>query len=900
MKQVIVLVLLFIASNLVAQNKILEPEYSVAGFFEVPNSGREVFDFNVGWHFYKGAIKGAEAVDFDDSNWDVVTTPHGLELNSTQASGNNHYQGEAWYRKHFTIPEGIGQKKMFIHFEAIMGKSKVWLNGELLAEHFGGYLPFGIDISSKVKKGEKNILSVWADNSDDPNYAPGKPNKRMDFNYFGGIYRDVWLVTTSNTYITNPNYVNKTAGGGLAVHYQNLSEKQVDVIVQADIANDESSINSVLVLYTLKSKDGRVLAKKLEKASIPASSSKQVKTTLKLKQPELWSPKNPYLHNLEVSILTKNKVILDGVKQKIGIRKIEFRGKDGFYLNNKAYEEKLIGSNRHQDYGYIGNALPNSGQWRDAIILKEAGCNVVRAAHYPADPAFMDACDELGLFFIEATPGWQFWNKTNPLFEQRIYEDIKNMVRRDRNRASVLMWEPVLNETRYSESFAKNAHDLVHTEVPGGNAFTVCDGHAIGNKYYDVLYSHPFKRGFYNRLVPNTPENNKADALNYDDEDRCFFTREWGDCVDDWGAQNSPSRCARRWGENAQMVQAIHYANPPYRYTSLEALANTPRQHIGGTLWHGFDHQRGGQPEPFYGGLTDVFRQTKYSYQLFKSQLKPNDDEPFIYIANEMTPFSPSDIPVFTNCEEVRLIKYQRDTLSIRPDREKFKMNSPIAIFKDEFYFADLKNLNRSGKKKFAYLEAQGLIDGEVVVSTKRVPSSRTKKVKLELAHKNISLVANGSDIITIIASVVDENGVVERLNNDVIKFEIEGEGKIIGDQTIMANPVKIHWGTAPLLIQSTTQSGEIKIKASVLEEGINNISRGEISFSSIPARVPLVFTDNPKVKQGLQDKEGNSAESSTVDELKNKVLLLEKELNEIKLKKVDKQQEVFEGGGEH
>ncbi len=186
--------------------------------------------------------------------------------------------------------------------------------------------------------------------------------------------------------------------------------------------------------------------------------------TPKIKNPIFWSPKNPCRYDIEIRVFNSKNIVIDGVKQKFGIRKIEFRGKDGFFLNDKAYEGKLMGTNRHQDHAYVGNALPNSGQWRDAKILKNAGSDIVRAAHYPADPSFMDACDELGIFFIVATPGWQFWNNDNPNFEQLVYQDIRNMVRRDRNHPSVLMWEPILNETYYPMEFAKNTHDIIHEE----------------------------------------------------------------------------------------------------------------------------------------------------------------------------------------------------------------------------------------------------------------------------------------------------------------------------------------------------------------------------------------------------------------------------------------------------
>ena len=138
-----------------------------------------------------------------------------------------------------------------------------------------------------------------------------------------------------------------------------------------------------------------------------------------------------------------------------------------------------MGANRHQDFAVIGNALPNSLHWRDAKKLRDAGMRVIRNAHYPQDPAFMDACDELGLFVIVNTPGWQFWND-QPIFAQRVYSDIRNMVRRDRNHPSVWMWEPILNETWYPADFAKNVVDILNEEYPYPYCYAGCDVTARG------------------------------------------------------------------------------------------------------------------------------------------------------------------------------------------------------------------------------------------------------------------------------------------------------------------------------------------------------------------------------------------------------------------------------------
>ena len=287
--------------------------------------------------------------------------------------------------------------------------------------------------------------------------------------------------------------------------------------------------------------------------------------------------------------------------------------------------------------------------WRDAKKLRDAGLRVIRNAHYPQDPAFMDACDELGLFVIVNTPGWQFWND-DPIFGQRVYDDIRNMVRRDRNHASVWLWEPILNETWYPEDFARNVADILKEEYPYPYCYAGCDATARGKEYFPVHFTHPAigGGGAFN-----------AENLN---PQISYFTREWGDNVDNWNSHNSPSRASRAWGEYPMLVQAQGYAKPDYRYTCYDILYRTSRQHMGGCLWHSFDHQRGYHPDPFYGGIMDAFRQPKLSYYMFCAQRPTEvngdliaDSGPMVYIANYMTPFSPKDVTVYSNCDEVRL-----------------------------------------------------------------------------------------------------------------------------------------------------------------------------------------------------------------------------------------------------
>ena len=887
MKRIIhfILIALFLIPSCAVQASH-QPEFSTAGFFQLPNSGREVFSMNPAWRFYKGAVTGAEAANFNDAEWTVVSLPNGIEYLPTEASGCINYQGEVWYRKHFTPADALKGKKLFLHFEAIMGKSKVFVNGKLLTEHFGGYLPVVVDISDVLNWGEDNVIAVWTDNSDDKTYPPGKAQDVLDFTYFGGIYRDCWLIAHNPVFITDPNFENEVAGGGLFVAYDKVSDASAEVLLKAHVRNDSRKAFTGVVEYELQQPDGTQVAFLNDEIQIRPGKAITSKDKLIVKTPMLWSPETPTLYNLIVRIRDREGNVVDGYRRRIGIRSVEFKGKDGFWLNGKPYESPLIGANRHQDFAVVGNAVANSIHWRDAKKLRDAGMKVIRNAHCPQDPAFMDACDELGLFVIVNTPGWQFWNDA-PEFAQRVYSDIRNLVRRDRNHACVWMWEPILNETWYPEEFAKNTRDIVDQEYPYPYCYSGCDSGARGREHFPILFTHPSYDG------KSWGDKNANPKITY-------FTREWGDNVDDWSSHNSPSRVARNWGEQPMLIQAQHYANPTYTYTCYDALYRTPRQHVGGCLWHSFDHQRGYHPDPFYGGLMDVFRQPKYSYYMFKAQRSPQKQErlfetgPMVYIAHEMTPFSGKDVTVFSNCDEVRLT-FLKDgkTYTYNKPVVKEGMPSPVITFPDVYDFMTDKAMSRKKKQDEVFLRAEGLIDGKVVATHEVHPARRPEKVLLWVDNENVNLKADGSDFVTVVAAIADKNGNIKRLNNYYVKFHVEGEGRILGDAGILANPAPVKWGTAPVLIQSTLRPGKIKITASVLFEGSQMPVSAVLELESYSAARPLVYSEkDAALIAGSSSLQAAGTSAKSAAELEQEQLL--KEQNAQRLKEVEQQQEDF------
>lgn len=843
---------LFVVTTLVA-----EP-VSVAGLFPVANSGRVIFNFNEGWCFRLGDVAGAEAVSYNDTDWEMVCAPHTVRLEPADASGCRNYQGVCWYRKKFVMPTDLRGKEVTLHFEAIMGKQWIYVNGKLVKEHLGGYTPITIHLSQEgVNAGDTCLIAVKADNSDDKSYPPGKKQTQLDFAYHGGMYRDVWLIGKSPIHITDAVERGQVAGGGVFVHCGNVSEKQADVFVDVEVAGQGSSTITV----HLKDAKGTILKTMRQTKSVNGYSTFKVQCTVK--NPQLWSPEEPYLYQVEI-LLKQGKQSMDGGMVRLGVRKAEFKGKDGFWLNGKPYHQ-LIGGNRHQDFAYVGNALPNSQQWRDAKRLKDAGMTIIRAAHYPQDPSFMDACDELGLFIIVPTPGWQYWNK-DPQWGEMVHQNTRDIIRRDRNHPCVLMWEPILNETRYPEDFALKALRITREEYPyEGRPVAAADLHSAGVKeHYDVLY--------------DWADNIGKGAL---DTDKCIFTREWGEYVDDWYAHNAINRAARGWGEQALLTAARSLAD------TYGMMYRGQRQFIGGCQWHPFDHQRGYHPDAYLGGIYDAFRQKKYAYEMFRSQ---REGDPMVFIAHEMTQFSDSDVVVFSNCDSVRLTAFdgwKSMTLPVVHQPEGTP-NTPV-VFKNFWDFWKAREQSYTKRQwQNVKLVAQGIKDGKVVCEETKMPSRRSTKIRLYADEMGKPLIADGSDFVVVVAEITDDNGNVRRLAREQVLFTVEGEGSVIGDATIGANPRLVEWGSAPCLIRSTHHAGKIRIIARPAYEGVHAPSADTLEIESVPYEVPVCLSAD------YQRKQQSSSAAQKKTETGNAQAAMSDEQRRKELEEVERQQQDF------
>jgi beta-galactosidase len=781
---------------------------------------RLVLNFNQGWRFERTDASTPVTTQsfFDpkinDETWELVNVPHTVRLEPWNASGGQNFQGICWYRKHFTVEDGWKGKKLFLRFDGAMQVADVWLNGKRITRHYGGYLPFVLDITDQVQFGSDNVLALRLDNSNQPLVPPGKPQENLDFAYFGGLYRDVYFVVTDRLHVTDPILADKVAGGGIFVTYPSVDAQNATVQVKTEVKNEQATPKNCAVKQELLDANGTVVASASSSEKIEAGADHTFAQTFQVAQPKLWHPNHPNLYSLRTQIYDGDTPV-DEVTTRIGIRTFEFRP-DGLFINGERFFS--TGFNHHQDYPYIGYAVPDSLQYNDIKKLREAGLTSFRS-HYPHSPAFMDACDELGVLTIVSTPGWQYFTN-DPYFLDRSYQDTREMIRWNRNRPSVILWEVGLNESDYSQEYAKTVQGIVHEEYPFNPCYTAGDGYQAwqnADPVFDVLYH-------------DTTAKPSGHPL---------WWREFGDAWDlNWGDQIADNRVARGWGEAAMLLQARRHEE------SLRAVMESDPSYTGCDLWAGIDCDRGYHPMPFLGGILDKGRLPKFSYYMFASQRPADlhvpglDDGPMVFIASLMTHYSSRDVTVFCNCEEVQLWK--------KYDGKADELIGTQKVVNDgKVPHAPLVFTNAIGKMDRWRLKAEGLIGGKVVAEYSIGAAGVARKLDLQVDKCGRELVADGSDIVVIHACIEDKNGNVVPFDDRSIFFSISGSGKIIGDASIEANPTRSELGIATLLVQSTSAPGRIIVQA----HG-QGLSIGRIEFESIMSNQHVVEGRDVRLEQ--------------------------------------------------
>lgn len=722
-----------------------------------------------------------------------------------------------------------------------MNQCIVYINGEKCAEHKGGYLPFIVEISEYLNWEKNNIIAVKTDNRDDFSFPPGRPERMMDYSYYGGIYRDVWCFSTDKLHISDPLRMNKPADGGIFIHSKNVSAGNAQLHVSSNIINECPADRSFTLETILKDPNGKVLKSLSTSTKLPKNEDKTLFQTFNVENPALWEPETPELYSIDTFVEDEQGNIIDALTTKTGIRKIEIRNGNLFLNGDKRF---LFGTNRHQELAYIGNALPNSAHYRDACRMREASFDCYRS-HYPQDPAFMDACDFFGILAINSVPSWWFYSPDNG-FPESCIQAIRQMIKINRNRPSCFIWEIGLNESFYPSDYIAKAHKAAREEYPYDSTFTAEEPPVSyhGGYYKDgrFLNKEDYPRDQVNEFPCDITyhHHDAADSENT----KPYFCRESSGFYDNFVGENAVHAVCRDWGETPMFIQVkwyIQWLNELYKQ----------KAGLGACIWLAFDHNRGCSAETAYKGQMDCYRLPKTSFYFFKSQSAPDlklkgvSTGPMVHIANHLTPFSPEDIIVFTNCEKIRLTLPNGEVLE--KVIEKDAMKHPPVVFKGLFnwqketpkWASPTAKSPDSGK-----VIVEGIINGKVVATDKRQAASRVSGLKLELDDRSHPLFADGCDLIAVRAYFVDKYSNPRVLARQQVYFKIEGEGEIVGDSQIFANPFNSQFGTAVVFVKSSTNPGIIRVTAST-----TNMGKGEISIETVNPEIDMIkgLSENTK-----------------------------------------------------
>ena len=710
----------------------------------------------------------------------TVDLPHTPRLEPMVV--NDQWQGVCYYAKHLTLNTDDLARHLFLKFEGAMNIADVYINGRLATHHLGGYLPFVVPLDGLVHSGDNSIV-VRLDNADCPVTGP-KPLHLLDFNTYGGLYRDVKLIAENDFFFTDANG-GGTPHSGIVVKTQNIhADGSATIELTAEVANLSGDDDHVRITHNIVDADGKSVAHVETKLNIKNDSAAVSYEYIDIPNAKLWSPQEPNLYTVVTEII-KSGLVLDREETRIGIRTLKVTP-EGLEINGR--RTFLRGVNRHQEYPHIGYALSDAAQWRDAYKIKQAGFDYVRASHYPPSPAFLDACDELGIMVLDAILGWQYFG--NKDFEAQAVNSSRELIRRDKNHPCVLAWELSVNETWMPQSFRDSIAAVRNTEQPGSyTAGWMKDG-------YDIyIEARQHRKG----VDPTRP----LIVSEYGDWE--YYAQNAGFNQDGWGdllAEERTSRQKREDGEKRMLQQALNVQEAHNDNLSTHAFADG--------YWVMFDYNRGYADDLEYSGIMDIYRLPKFAYWFFRSQRPPKGEtmaEPMVCIASYCSPQSATDIRVYSNCDAVRLYANGREVAGGAP----IDAISNNLTYKPLVFHVDAMPDS---------LRAVGYIDGAEACSHTVRRTGASTSLRLYTDAEALAPQAGCNDPIFVYADITDAKGTTVHGKRADITFTVEGDASFAG-ATEMTKSIKVPalGGTASTVLVIGRTAGQLKITATSEEK---------------------------------------------------------------------------------
>ena len=698
---------------------------------------------------------------FDESSYARVDLPHTVTELSWRQWDPATWE-KAWsYRKHFDFTP-TPDERVFIDFEAVNVTASVTLNGVRLGRHFGGYLPFSFEITEALTQGD-NLLAVLVDARFNINVPPNIPipvhSEAVDYWQPGGIYGTVTIRRVPSAFIAD---VVATPRDVL-----DSASRRVDIVCVVDAAQPVS--DATVVVRLLDAEETEVASATRSSVELVAGGGEIELSVEGLEHIELWGVDSPTLYTVTTELSVGGSPTHTH-RTRIGFREARFE-RDGFYLNGKRLY--LFGANRHQHYPYAGFAMPARVQRKDVEILRnDLNCVMVRCSHYPQLSSFLDACDELGLLVWEESPGWQYVGDQQ--WQDRAADDIATMVKRDRNRPSVIIWGARLNETPDHPDFYARTEALVkELDDTRATSGTTCGGYQQTPNFLHDVFSYD------DYSIDVLPDGDHRPTLLPPREDFPYLIAE---TVTSW---SSPARLYRR-ADTAmvQQHQAMDYAH-------VHNLARSNPHYSGVIAWSGFDYQAG-HVVNYRGmktsGMADTFRELKPGAAMYRSQIEssrrvvlepaftwdpPVDRQRSAHQDNRTvgSSWGPGERAViFSNCDRVVVTVGGESRGTVVPDREAF----PHLVTAPSF--VDLTMDDRAGED----LLLEGYIGDELVVS--RRFSGTHDRDSVALVADDDEIVADGLDATRVALRIVDEYGEPRGHSEARVALAISGPGRLIGE----------------------------------------------------------------------------------------------------------------------
>jgi len=704
-------------------------------------------NFNRGWRFARqshgtGALgsfdrQSAEAAgveprfrdayrpDYDDSAWDSINLPHTWNQIDSRDEEPGYWRGLGWYRKQFLLPSQYSAKRVFLEFEGVGSVAEFWLNGRKVGEHKGAYTSFEFDVTDYVKFGDSaNVLTVKVDNLFRDTVPP---TVKTDYTFYGGIYRDVWLRVSDPVYVSEAVWLTPS-----------VSENAATLRIQSRLVNKTSQAQELTLTHEIFDPDGKPVKAFSLPVRIPAGETVEVtQDGGTVTNPRLWSPDTPHVYRLRSSLLAGTRVV-DTVENPLGFRWFKFDPQRGFFLNGKRVQ--VQGTNWHQVYPGMGNALPNSRHAKDMEIIRAMGVNFWRTSHYPHDPATMEASDRLGLMVWEELPVNKEIGDVRE-YTANVLAMADEMIRRDRNHPCVIVWG-FAGEVNAPQSVAK--------KVIG----------AVAARYRQLDPTRP--------VGMHEPRGEDIEALvdvaglgvgkETDEKHRRFPTRPY--LVAEYAA--------------ATMGRGIYGGGPESDDLACEnhekylSQLNQRPWMAGGMIWHQFDYE--GEtydtviPHVVAFGMGDIWRIPKDVYYFYQSQWTA---APMVHILGHWTwpgtEGKERTVKVFSNAATVELLLNGK-SLGVKSDAPREGLLHPPRVWTVPYQPGTLEAVARHAGKE---------------IRDQRRTAGAPHHLVLESDAQELKS-GNLESLAYITARVVDENGTVVPSAALPVTFTSDGPGELL------------------------------------------------------------------------------------------------------------------------